>query len=273
MKLRVLDRRHKSEEQKCIETIVVHRACCSHVPYVSCFICSAFSSLDRTANRAMLNVDRRERALSDAFTCLDVAHYMRALPVGDILCEYEEGAAWIAERKKASDLANSLSSGRLFEQTARLHEANYDKIFWFVEGSLEGHTISPESLWGACINMTLRDKSFLVRTLDVNETAFVVKQLIKKCRAQPGIPNGLQMPAPLTKRKRDADKNLVFLRQLMCLPSVSEGVAKKLQEHFGSLPALQEALIDIDTFPSVRLNENSCIGRTRLRKLREYLCE
>ncbi len=77
----------------------------------------------------------------------------------------------------------------------------------------------------------------------------------------------------LGKRKRDADKNLVYLRQLMCIPSVSEGVAKKLQEHFGSLHALQEALADIDTFPSIRMNEKSCIGKARLQKLREYLCE
>ena len=73
----------------------------------------------------------------------------------------------------------------------------------------------------------------------------VVKQLIKKCRVPPGIPNGVQMPRAMTKRKRDADKNLVYLRQLMCIPSVSEGVAKKLQERFGSLPALQEALADV----------------------------
>jgi len=221
----------------------------------------------------MLILDRREMALSSALTRLEVAHAMQALPVGDILCEYEDGAPWVAERKQASDLANSLSSGRLFEQTARLHEAKYDKIFWLVEGSLDGHTISPESLWGACINMTLRSKSFFIRTLDVNETAFVVKQLVKKCRVQPGIPNGVQMPAPMTKRKRDADKNLVYLRQLMCIPSVSEGVAKKLQEHFDSLPALQEALADIDTFPSIRLNEKSCIGKARLQKLRLYLRE
>ena len=221
----------------------------------------------------MLSIDFREIALSDALTRLEVVHEMRALPVGDVLCEYEEGVPWIAERKQASDLACSLSGGRLFEQTARLHEANYDKIFWLIEGSLEGHTISPESLWGACITMTLRTKSFFIRALDVNETAFVVKQLIKKCRTQPGIPNGVQMPTPMTKRKRDADKHLVYLRQLMCIPSVSEGVAKKLQEHFNSLPALQEALADIDTFPSIRLNEKSCIGKARLQKLREYLCE
>ena len=81
------------------------------------------------------------------------------------------------------------------------------------------------------------------------------------------------MPKPMNKRKRDADKGLVYLRQLMCIPSVSAGVAKKLQEHFVTLPALQKALIDINTFPSIRLNDKSCIGKARLQKLKEYLCE
>ena len=222
----------------------------------------------------MLTIDRREAALSDALTRLEVVHEMRQLPVGDALCEYEDGAPWIAERKRSADLVNSLSTGRIFEQTARLHEARYEAVFWFVEGCLDGHTISPESLWGACINMTLRRQSHFIRTLDVTETAFVLKQLMRKCRGPPpGIPNGIQIPAPMSKRERDADKSRVYLRQLMCIPSISEGVAKKLQEHFGSLPALQKALGDISTFPSIRLNEKSCIGKARIRKLKEYLCE
>ena len=221
----------------------------------------------------MLTLDRREIALSEALINLKVKHTMRELPVGDVLCEYETRNHWVMERKQASDLANSLSSGRLFEQTARLHEANYQRIFWFIEGDLRGHTISPESLWGACISMSLRCKSYFIRTLDVEETAFVVKQLVRKCNAlPPGIPDGVQMPRPMTKRKRDADKTLVCLRQLMCIPSASECVAKKLQEHFDTLPDLQKALLDIDTFPLIRLNERSCIGKTRLQKLKEYLC-
>lgn len=239
-------------------------------------LCGALKTLKPWTNTKpnMLTLDRREKALSDALTRLEVKHELRELPVGDVLCEYEAAAPWIAERKQASDLVNSLSSGRIFEQTARLHEAEYEKIFWLVEGALDGHRITPESLWGACINMTLRNKSHFIRTLDVIETAFVVKQLIRKCQDHPpGTPDGIQMPKPMNKRKRDADKGLVYLRQLMCIPSVSAGVAKKLQEHFVTLPALQKALIDINTFPSIRLNDKSCIGKARLQKLKEYLCE
>ncbi len=80
----------------------------------------------------MLTVDRREVDLSRALA--DVPHEVLELPVGDIVCEYGEGeGAWVGERKRASDLAASLTGGRLFDQTARLHEAGYRRIFWFVE--------------------------------------------------------------------------------------------------------------------------------------------
>jgi ERCC4-type nuclease len=58
-----------------------------------------------------LFVDRRERALSNALE--DVPHTLKDLPVGDVLCQYTDGrASWVAERKKASDLAASIASGR-----------------------------------------------------------------------------------------------------------------------------------------------------------------
>jgi len=58
-----------------------------------------------------LFVDRREQALSNALE--DVPHTLKDLPVGDVLCQYTDGrASWVAERKKAYDLAASIASGR-----------------------------------------------------------------------------------------------------------------------------------------------------------------
>lgn len=92
--------------------------------------------------------------------------------------------------------------------------------------------------------------------MDVNEAALVMKQLIEKCRAPPRIPN-VQMCGQMTKRKRVAGKNFAYLPQLVCIPSVAEGVAKRIPNHFGSFPALQDALADFDTIPSIRLLEKS----------------
>ena len=217
----------------------------------------------------MLTLDRREKDLSRALA--DVPHQMKELPVGDVLCEYGENA-WIAERKRESDLAASIVSGRLVEQTARLHEAGYRRIFWFVEGDLRGHSVAYENLLGACVNMSLRKQSVLIRTYDVEETAAVVRQLLSKGENLPGIPTGAAPPAPLTKRKRDADKEVIYMRQLMCMPTVSERVAKKLAEHFPTLPSLQRAL-EMETFPSIQLGERTCLGKARLEALRAQLCD
>ena len=73
--------------------------------------------------------------------------------------------------------------------------------------------------------------------------------------------------------KRNAEKEHVWIRQLMCVPSISERIARKLLEHFGDLPALQQALADLQTFPSIRLSDKSCIGEARLTHLANYLTE
>ena len=99
----------------------------------------------------------------------------------------------------------------------------------------------------------------------MRETAALVQLLAKKCgHAAPSIPTGNSPARPLTKRKRDADQQTVFLRQLMVIPSISESIAKKLVEHFGSLPALQEAVHgDRKKFPRIELG-NQALGQARI---------
>ena len=121
--------------------------------------------------------------------------------------------------------------------------------------------------------MSLRTNSTLIRTTDVEETAKVIKQLTLKAGSPPGVSRVSVPAAPLTKRKRDADKDLVYLRMLQCIPGVSVNVAQKLAEHFPTLALLKAALEDLDSFPSIRLNANSCIGALRLKKLRAQLCD
>ena len=95
----------------------------------------------------------------------------------------------------------------------------------------------------------------------------VIKQLGEKLACgPPGIPSGLQ---PKSKRVRDSET--VWLRQLMCIPSISEKIARILLEHFGNLRGLQDALEDIEDFPRIRLDERNCIGKTRLKMLARYL--
>lgn len=220
----------------------------------------------------MLTVDRREKDLSRALG--ECPHELKELPVGDVVCDYGDGeGAWVAERKRASDLASSITSGRLAEQTARLHAAGYQTIFWLVEGDLRDCVVGHDSMLGACVNMSLRKGSVLIRTCGVEETAAVVQQLVTKGHCQPSVPSGLAPAAPLTKRKRDACKRTIFLRQLMCIPTISERVAVKLVETFSTLPNLQRALQDLDAFPRIQLGKGCFLGQARLNTLRAQLCD
>ena len=219
-------------------------------------------------------LDFREKALSQALSC---AHKLQNLPVGDVTCTYyADGTAWVAERKTVQDLSASIRSGRLREQTSRLHAAGFTKgIIWIVEGAIEeGSGVPVASLWGAILNMELRPRSHMIRCSDVNETAQVLIQLGQKLEgAPPGIPTGLAPPSPLTKRKKDAGKKTVAIRQLTCIPSISENIAKTLIEQFGSVAALQRALSDKKNFPKVTLTARNSLGKKRLEHLRDYLCD
>ena len=111
-----------------------------------------------------------------------------------------------------------------------------------------------------------------MRSIDLNETAAIVIALCKKAGSTPGIPTGLSPPIVATsKRKRDSDARTVLVRQLMCVPSISENTARALADHFGSLPALLEALSDPRKFPRIRLSDRASLGKRRVAILTEYL--
>ena len=52
----------------------------------------------------MLLVDKRERTLAEVLRQAEVEFVLQTLPVGDVMWQ-ETGRCWIAERKRADDLA------------------------------------------------------------------------------------------------------------------------------------------------------------------------
>ena len=217
-----------------------------------------------------LTVDHRERFLIEALAAFP--HVVKTLPVGDLVCEYGQGHAWIAERKRADDLAKSIQSGRWQDQLSRLHAAGCRRIFFLIEGDLRSTGMNHESLLGACVNATLRQNSHVIRTADLEETAAVVRHLVRKGGGTPALPPWVLTP-PLSKRKRDDQREVCWIRQLMCIPSISERIARKLLEEYGTLPAIQRALVDAKTFKKIRLDDRTCLGKTRLQKLAYHLVD
>ena len=217
-----------------------------------------------------LTIDHRERLLLDVLRKANVPHTSATLPVGDILCLYDGQAAWVAERKRADDLANSIKSGRWREQQCRLFGAGLSVVF-IIEGDLRNTTMSYDSLLGAVVNAELRKSAHVYRTWDVNETSRLLQHLLQKMTESQYIPSGLQPPPMLSKRKREEDVKTCQIRQLMCIPSVSLNVARKLLEEFESLPVLQRALENPEMFPRIRLDDRTFIGAKRVRMLTAYL--
>ena len=212
-----------------------------------------------------LTIDFREKGLVQLLQRLKPN--VASLAVGDIICTYPGNSAWVAERKTADDLARSIIDGRWCDQIARLMRSGYNNVFLIVEGDLSCTSLPHETLLGACINAELRLGSHLIRTACTEESALVIQQLVKKLvGGAPCVPSGIQ---PKSKRLRDSET--VWVRQLMCIPTISERIARLLLDHFGNLRAIQDALMDLKSFPRIRLDSRTCIGQVRLRILARYL--
>ena len=216
-------------------------------------------------------VDSKEHGLIRALLAARVAHEVRSLPVGDVLCTYEngEGCPWILERKRADDLAASIKDGRWREQSARLFETGH-KVLFAVEGTLRGLGMY-EPMLGAVVNANLRS-SCLFRTQDVEETACLIAHLLRKLQTPPApiVTGGLRPHK--SRRKRCAQADAVFVLQLMCIPSISEKIAEALAGHFGDIESLQEHLRgDVKAFPCIRISAKASLGKARILTLRKHL--
>ena len=214
-----------------------------------------------------LIVDKRERHLLALFG--DGGVQAETLDLGDVLCKYPDGSCWIAERKSTQDFARSILDGRWDEQKARLASSGLH-IFYILEGDFKGVEGLPYgALVGAYTNLLLHAGiTTALRTANIYETKFVLTQLAQKCQ-------GVAKPMPLgvvsSKRKKEDDMRNIWIRQLACIPTISENIAATLIDHFESMAALREALSNPETFPVVQLSRGACLGKKRIAKLATIL--
>ena len=197
-----------------------------------------------------VTVDSRERTLLTIFRAHSDGFDVASLPVGDVHVEYADGRSWVCERKTAADLAASLVDGRWKEQTSRLFSCS-KKVYIIIEGDLRSTDGMYKHVFGAWLNMSLRGVDVL-RTWDANETFATLVSMIQKLEHWlPGSPPlGLLIPKTKGKMtsKRGRDANEVETRQLMCIPSISERIARKLLQQFGGMSHLRAALSDLASF-------------------------
>ena len=173
------------------------------------------------------------------------------------------------ERKRADDFAASIKDGRWREQTSRLFATGH-RVFFVIEGDLRYLDNMYEALIGAIVNANLRG-SCCLRTMDVEETACFVLHLARKLQTHPTHSVAAGLRPPQSKRQRASEADSVLVRQLMCVPSVSERIAESLVAHFGHMEALQKALRETRTFPRVEIGTKRFLGKARIAKLAKHL--
>ena len=223
-------------------------------------------------------VDSRERALLSVFKERADGYEVKALPVGDISVEYENGTCWLCERKTATDLAASLTDGRWIYQMNRMMLSERI-VFVIIEGDLGRVGRMYNSALGAWLSTAMRDVHVL-RSWDINETFRVLIWLINKLEHRASTCNSLtgnRLEAPKLGgglvSKREYDAAHVEVRQLMCIPSISERIARVLLQHFGNITNLRHALSDMQSFPTVQLSGKKKLGKSRLRILFHHLVD
>jgi len=92
-------------------------------------------------------------------------------------------------------------------------------------------------------------------------------QLAKKFEGKVDAPKTLGVT---NKRKKDSEIETIWIRQLMCIPMISEGVARAIMKHFGNPTDLREALkAPTKDFPDVQISPNTLLGKARIKKLAE----
>jgi DNA excision repair protein ERCC-4 len=190
-------------------------------------------------NRILLIADDRETVsgIPDLLAKMpEVNLGIERLVAGD----YRVEEAVLIERKTASDFAQSLITGRLFEQAARMGRSMLRPAY-ILEGKSADWSalgVRREALQGALITLTLVFDIPVLRAVDAAETArliFYAGQQLARLRDPNHAPNR----SAKVKRKRSRQ-----LRLLQTLPGVGSERAKLLLEHFGSIRSCFEAGAD-----------------------------
>jgi len=166
----------------------------------------------------------------------EVESRIARLVVGD----YQVEESVLIERKTASDFAQSLVAGRLFEQAARMAESAFRPAY-ILEGRPTDWAalgVRREALQGALITLTLIFDIPVLRSADAEETARLILYAGQQL-ARLRDPNHAPYHQAKAKRKRTRQ-----LRLLQSLPGVGSERARLLLEHFGSIRACLAASTD-----------------------------
>ena len=180
----------------------------------------------------------RNRIGSSGSPCANAGGRVAHQPAGCRRLPVEESV--LIERKTASDFAQPLLTGRLFEQAARMAKSEFRPAY-ILEGQSADWTalgVRREALRGALIPLMVIFDIPVVRAADASETARLILYAGQQL-ARLRDPN--HAPYRQIKAKRMRFRQL---RLLQTLPGVGTERARRLLDHFGSIRACFEARTD-----------------------------
>lgn len=190
-----------------------------------------------------VTIDIRERELMSILTDMGISHECKPLPVGDILVTAPH-MELLMERKTLADLDASIVDGRYSDQKRRMSlwcqqvsENNQPRrTAYIIETEINMPLAASAASVGAYVNSSIRDGISVFRTLSIQETAGLVREIASRMatykkfnvasqgQVQPSTTTNMMKPLPksLLPRENLGGPEECFLRQLCQIPSISE---------------------------------------------------
>jgi crossover junction endonuclease MUS81 len=216
----------------------------------------------------MIVIDYREKRLIQLLTEKNIEHIVQNLEIGDIhlynssIINNSSIPVLIIERKEIKDLAASILDGRWREQKLRLLEATKmgSQIIYLIEGWNSNNNIDQFTLkriplltlHGALINTIVRDKLYIYKVENIEETVNIIikfydsikknKIIIKNKSNETEHFNTHSWTSTVKINKKDnyTTKNC-YINQLKCIPKVSDKIANIIVENFPTMKDLINA--------------------------------
>jgi ERCC4-type nuclease len=237
-----------------------------------------------TAAYMNVAVDNREHDLIGCLKTMEFPFSVETLDVGDIVLRDSDNKDVLTiERKTFKDWEASIIDGRYKEQKHRLLGVGH-RVLYLLEGSQLKHKkrmrISENALRGSLLNTSIRDGVPIVRTASLEDTALLVTELERRFTGSGKNRTGIAAPkisarvkvgeAHASKRARMNDPKIIVMRQLMCIPGVSENVAHAIVAACGTTKEeVREKLKDSGAFAEIKIGKRK-LGKKLTEKINDH---
>jgi ERCC4-type nuclease len=229
-------------------------------------------------------IDTRESQLISLFKARDLDKYqasisfeVKTLDIGDIHLQYDQ-KNFVFERKTVNDLLASVKDGRYREQKARLLSLDNANISYIIEGDdivSSKYDRHQSLLSGVYLHTMYRDNLHVVFTKNTNDTCTFILTLCAKIIDKPtDFVNTIESYTDCIKLKTKKIDNITpencYIMQLAQIPSISNVIAKNIQQVYPNMRSLIEALEKTDDKLGTLCNIDK-IGKEKALKILNYL--